>query len=185
MRKHLFILLSMICFLHTSAQFTLTQDGFVATNNTSKNYIIYHCDGKTQAELYRKVLLAMNASYKSPYDIISEVPEEIITLRGIQNHKIQLARSEFFDLHYNLTLRFKDNKIRIDRPSFECFFTKNGDRVTLTLTRKSTEPILLRIFNPNNGNVELDKVKSQLESFFNDLCNQIKLSIENNEEPDW
>lgn len=188
MKKYIGLLLFTAFCSITHAQFTLTPTGFVPTDHPENDYVVYEFKGKIQSELYRSVILFINATYNSPQDILSEVPEDMITIKGIEPNVAKLRRyRNLFDLHYTLTLRFKDEKIRIDKPSYECSSIDEfgSSMITLTEKRGTKSPVLHRIFNPKNGKVEEENVKSQLETFFNDLSNRIINSVETGAEADW
>jgi hypothetical protein len=190
MKKILFWLF-MIPALSINAQFTLKPEGFVSSTDTTKQYVVFDYDSISQADLYKTVLLFINTTYKSPKDVLNEIPNETITLHGVQPNIIGIPRKSsvdrkvlgkygaMYDIAYTVTVKFKDNKIRFDAPIFECSrFMKGGAKARLTLAGKvGALSANHRVFNPQNGKVEDEDVKNQIENFFNSLCIMIKTSI--------
>jgi hypothetical protein len=169
--------------------FELTPDGFVSSADPTMNYVVFEYDSISQADLFKSVLLFLHTAYKSPKDVVSEIPSEAITLRGSQLDAIGIPyrsnadRKVFgkyevkYDIDYGFTIQFQDNKIRVDAPTFECSRVMNrGQKAYLTLTGKGG--FLSdnhHVFNLKNGKVE-DDVKNQIETFFNSLCSGVKLA---------
>ena len=122
MRALLLLLIISLFSKPTIAQekfFELTSHGFVSTQDTTKLFSIYYYEGKSQSELYKKALVYINTLYVSPKDVISNVENETITINGVAKSTIrQNSLSPRFDMNYTIVLMFKDNRIRIDAPTF-------------------------------------------------------------------
>ncbi|MDD4190394.1 MAG: DUF4468 domain-containing protein [Mangrovibacterium sp.] len=188
MKKYFLLPLFVLCFAHViNAQFVLTSQGFTNDNDPQKDFLVYDFEGKSQNELYTKVLSFVTSTYRSPQDVISKVENEMVTINGIQPKKIG---NGFFtwDLNYTVTIRIKDDKIRIDAPSFKCEFIDDRGRTNyLTLSESNAglgADVKTRIFK-KDGSVAKDFAKEQLEIFFNSLISELTKFINNKENDEW
>ena len=108
--------------------FELTSEGFKAKVD-QKNYIVIDVPGKTQSQLYKNVLSALSSMYKDPNKVLSGVKDESITLNGYAKNALsikeklnpmQIGKSTIkYDISENITILFKDGKMRFNSPSFE------------------------------------------------------------------
>lgn len=180
------------------AQFKLTIDGFVDEKDTSKNYIVYEFEDKSQESLYNSVLMFINKTYRSPKDVINEVKPEMVTISGFQEACISVTKPKKvlgntysagggFDLSYNMSFRFKEGKIRIDAPSFECKSEKNGRKSELVLSGSNGGLGVVSktgLFK-KNGEPSREHAIKMLEDFFNAISISIKESISDESKDNW
>ncbi|KFF23460.1 hypothetical protein IW16_24675 [Chryseobacterium vrystaatense] len=128
MKKILTILVLVLCTqLHFAQYFTLTPQGFVSANKSE--YVVVDVPNTKQKDLYKSVLNALSTMYKDPKKVLSTVDGESISVKGYEEnvieHKfkgspLQIGKLTLkYDLSYTISFLFKDNRIRIDRPSFE------------------------------------------------------------------
>lgn len=189
------ILLSLlICLFCTiaNAQFKLSINGFVDSNDVSKDYIVYEIKEKNQERLYTDVLKFINTSFKSPKDVINEVQAEMITISGFQPEKIGIGKimgmyAGVYDLRYNITIRFKDGKIRIDAPTFECTSFSSGKTSRLVLQGSNGgfgSEVKTGLFK-KNGKPAREEAIEALELFFNNFCAIMLESINNTSTEEW
>lgn len=198
MKKVLFIFLVGLISLSVNAQFKLTINGFVDEKNEKKNYIVYDFDGETQESLYIKVLKFINTSYKSPKDVINEVKPEMITISGFQESCISIGKVKKvlgqnmsatggYDLQYNISMQFKDGKIRVDAPSFECT-GKSGNKLSRLVLQGSNgglgTEVITGLFKKSGEPSRVNAIK-MLEDFFNDFCNKMESSIKDKSKDEW
>jgi len=196
-------LLSIILCFVTSisySQWILTPDGLASAEDSVKNYVVYEYDGINQVDLYKSVLFFIHENYRSPKDVLSEIPPETITFRGFQPESIGvprrnktdrkiLGRYQFaYDLSYNITIQFKENRIRINKPFFECTTTSGGKKVTLPLSGKKKSFFItpVCVFSSKDGSVVEPDIKTQIETVFNRISIGVKnapiAQIENDSE---
>jgi hypothetical protein len=198
--KKIILLIALLPIFNINAQFTLTINGLVNSDDETKNYVVYEFDGISQSELYKRVLMFINKTYNSPKDVVSEVQYDLITISGVQHDQIGVGvrkskldtklmgkYTRILDLHYKLNIEFKDSKIRINSPTFDCYkIISGGKKSRLNLTDKggfmSDD---FRIFNLKKGEVEEKDAKKLIESFFNYICLSIKASIDAKEKDEW
>lgn len=69
-----------LCYLFVNAQLVLTPQGFVSTNDTSKNYIVVSFDSIGQKALFDRALLYLNTIYVSPKNVLSLVDSTSIKM---------------------------------------------------------------------------------------------------------
>ena len=128
--KRIFPLLTLFFIVQSALgqTFELTSQGFISKSD-QKNYIVIDVPGKTQSELYTNVLTAISSMYKDPKKVLSVVKNESITLNGYTKNgltikeklnPIQIGKSTMkYDISENITILFKDGKMRFNSPSFE------------------------------------------------------------------
>ncbi|WP_461534250.1 DUF4468 domain-containing protein [Sinomicrobium sp.] len=162
--------------------FTLTPEGFVAQDKS--DYVVIEKPGKTQKELYLSVLNTLNTMYKDPKEVLSLIEGESITVKGYEENAIvHRARPDIisigkpsynYDVSYSITFQFKDGKIRVNRPDFECrrWWENFGSWGSLPLLGKNG----FSIFNSNKrkyGEIRSQESYNGLIKYFNDLINNI------------
>lgn len=166
--------------------FTLTSSGFVAADNL--DYEVIDFPNVKQEVLYNNVLLALNSMYKDPKEVLSVVEGESITVKGYEQEAIldqvklspiQIGKTTYkYDISYTLSIQFKDNKIRFNRPSFECRRWYEGGYKSGWATGWS---YLALVKNKNskyavfdkNGKVLSQEALDGLENHFNSLIKEI------------
>lgn len=109
-------ILLLICFtVHAQfkAHFYLQPDGTFRTKDNA-NYAVVEYEGMSAEQLYTMVKSNINSLYKSPKDVMSEVENTSITVRGYEKN-IVIDKYGFYGF-YNLNFKFKDGKIRVAAP---------------------------------------------------------------------
>lgn len=153
MRRILSIaILLLICFtVHAQfkAHFYLQPDGTFKTKDNA-NYAVVEYDGMSAEELYTMVKSNINSLYKSPKDVMSEVENTSITVRGYD--KTITIDKYGFSGHYNLNFRFKDGKIRVTAPIID-------ENVYLDHSRFDFSKVAAGFFNKKDGSVKPKKIK--------------------------
>ena len=181
-----------------NAQFKLTIDGFKNQTDKAKDFVVFPHEGVPTKELYTKVLKFINETYRSPKNVINGVEPDMITIEGYQPSCISLDKPKKFlgerysisggyDIKYNVIVRIKDGRIRVDAPTFECTQINNGRTSRLVLTGSNgglgTE-VRVGLFK-KNGNPSRECAISMIEDFFNTLCNGMEKSINDKVKEDW
>ena len=117
MKKNLSIaILLLVCFTANAqfkAHFYLQPDGTFRTKDNA-DYAIVEYDGVPADKLYTIVKSNINSLYKSPKDVMSEVEDISITVRGYDRSIVRDKSG--YSGYYNLNFRFKDGKIRVSAP---------------------------------------------------------------------
>ncbi|MGV0923758.1 hypothetical protein [Empedobacter tilapiae] len=181
--KALYTLFTIVCLSQFSyAQyFTLTSNGFVSSKDKT-DYIVIDKPNTKKNELYRNVLSALSSMYKDPKEVLSLAENESITINGYEpkslavkqkRNYLQIGKSTIeYDLSYSITMLFKDDKIRINRPSFEArkWNSNIGDYEYLVLNE--TNKNKNSIYNKKNE-VDYPDAISGLENHFNNLIQEI------------
>lgn len=170
-----------------NAQFSLTINGFVSSNDSSKNYIVYEYTNIPKEKLYINVLKFITSNFKSAKDVVSKVDNEVISLNAFQPKQIY-AKTQNYDINYNLVVSFKDNKIKIDKPIFECTTFAYGKTYRLIMSGSNGgfgSEVTIGLFK-KDGKQNQEKTITYIESFINGLCNQIKTAAsDSNNSDEW
>lgn len=175
MKKTLLLLLFLSSmFLSANAQFKLTINGFVLEEDASKNYIVCSYDNLGKDILFTNVMTYLTKKYISAKDVISKVDNEIITLKSFHPQKIN-AKMLNYDLLFTMSISFRDDKIKIDAPGFECTSSFDGRpfRLTMSGSNKGFGSEVTNGLFKKDGKPSLDKTIFQLEDFFNSFANEI------------
>lgn len=194
MRKLLFTmgLLVMASVSAIAQSFTLTPNGFVSSDDETKNYVVVDIQG-TQQELYKKVRAYLVSIYRSPKDVLSESEPDVITINGIESDAVQKKAlgmaAASYDMNYTISIRFKDGRIRFDAPTFTLADYKSGSKtIRLLLQGKSNggfgSEVINVIYN-KKGELKAKYAKEALEKFFNNYITDLKKGVENNVGDDW
>lgn len=162
-------------------KFQLTPNGFVNAEDNSKNYVVVDFPNKSKEEIYKKVSVMLNKKYKSSKDVISAVEPESITINAISAKKIRRTGMHSFDNRYNITLSFKDGKVKIDAPSFELSTFDYGKKQEMFLIGGfSLDGSSFGIYN-KKGELKINKAADDLNTFANEFIEDIK-NIEKQDE---
>ncbi len=106
--------------------FKLTPQGFVS--NDDSDFTVVNVPNVKQKDLYKNVLNAINSMYSNPQKGLNVVDGESISLTAYEENALPVRHSAGgfgkvnykYDLSYTLSFLFKDGKIRINTPTFEC-----------------------------------------------------------------
>ena len=177
MRRILSIaILLLICFtVHAQfkAHFYLQRDGTFKTKDNT-NYAVVEYDGMSAEELYTMVKNNINSLYKSPKDVMSEVENTSITVRGYSE---DIIIDKFgYSGYYNLNFKFKDGKIRVAAPIVDEKVYSWGSNIQCYFSDE-----IATFFNKKDGSVKPKKTKYK-ELTENNLNLIIYKIIQNQEE---
>ena len=166
----LFVLFCLPMVAHAQ-YFQLTPDGFVSASDPSKKYIVLDFPDNTQKEAFDKVARHLQATAGDAYDLV-QVPDERIVASGTaQIEALAGIFKQPYDMKYTLTIRFRDDRIRIDGPKIdEMYIKKDNIRLYPTEPQKGVNAYF--IFT-KDGKVKNNAGKENLEKFFNDFINEV------------
>lgn len=142
----------LICFTVNAqfkAHFYLQQDGTFKTKDNA-DYAVVEYDGMSAEELYTMVKSNINSLYKSPKDVMSEVENISITIRGYDK-KVTINTYPFSG-YYNLNFKFKDGRIRVAAPIID-------ENVYLDHTQFDFSKEIAKFFDKKDGSVKPKKIK--------------------------
>ena len=182
------ILLVILAFpIMVKAQFSLTINGFVSSKDNSKNYVVFDYDSISKEKLYTNVLKYITYNYKSAKDVVSKVDNEVITINAFQPAQIK-AKLTKYDISYTIVVNFKDNKIKIDAPDFKCTNNTRDKLYMLTMSGSNGgfgSVVTIGLYK-KNGEPSQKNTIDELELFFNDLCEKIRIAASGeNSNEDW
>jgi len=166
-----------------SSVFVLTPSGFRNASDTSKDYLIFSVPEHKKSDLFKSVLMFAQKRYVNPKNVISQVPDESITLNGFAPGSIGRNSMFFYDMDYTVNIEFKDDKIKVQAPTFTLSSTAPGSLVTLKLvSNNSLDGSYQGIWNLR-GKLKAERAKRNLETFFDLFLVQMRQAIESKN--DW
>jgi len=114
MKKFFLVLVVALMSVTMSAQeteFSFNKEGFT-------DYIVTECEGKTQAELYKKTLDWISITYKNPKEVIkAKIENDYIRIEGSSTDLVCfniLGKKSCNRSRYTIEIFFKDSKYKFD-----------------------------------------------------------------------
>lgn len=180
----IFLLVTQLSF---GQYFKLTPQGFVSNDNS--DFTVVNVPNAKQKDLYKNVLNAINTMYSNPQKGLNVVEGESISLTAYEEKALPVRHSAGgfgkgnykYDLSYTLSFLFKDGKIRINSPVFECKRWYEGTYkptsgwgssgwTTLKLVKGDRDRVAIY---DKNGKLLLEDTASGLNDHFNSVLKQI------------
>lgn len=180
----IFLLVTQLSF---GQYFKLTPQGFVSNDNS--DFTVVNVPNAKQKDLYKNVLNAINTMYSNPQKGLNVVEGESISLTAYEEKALPVRHSAGgfgkgnykYDLSYTLSFLFKDGKIRINSPVFECKRWYEGTYkptsgwgssgwTTLKLVKGDRDRVAIY---DKNGKLLLEDAASGLNDHFNSVLKQI------------
>lgn len=184
MKKHLlFIVLCCIAIISNAQQsekyIKLTPDGFKALDD--KEFCIVQTD-KSAIDMYNEVLLSLGRLANSPKDVISKVENKQIAINaylfGATIFKFNGIKT-IMNAQYQLTIEFKDNRVRIFMPEILGLYDdKFGNEILFVCTKinRLYQVKNQSIFDYKTKALRNEEQKNNLENSFNTLINSLLFS---------
>lgn len=187
MKKIIAIIVAMLPLVTFAQSFTLTPNGLVNAEDTTKHFVVVEVPG-TKSELFAKAKTAVTAMWNSPKDVMSCNEPDIITVNGYNGDAIYrklLGAKYYFSFNYRLQLQFKDGKIRIDAPVVDKAELQNNKGTLYFCCGKDSFSGSAYVFN-KEGKVKYKDQKKQLEDYLNGLIATLVDKIKNGaSNEDW
>lgn len=197
MKKCLLFLLVMVA-TTVNAQFKLTINGFVSEEDNSKDYVVYTFDGVSQEQLYVKVLSFVHKKFKNPDVVLNEIKNEMVTITGSQEKCISVDKpkkilgskysfSGGYDLEYSIPIQFKEGRIKVDAPNFECKGKSGEKNAYLVLSGSNGgfgAEVRTGLFK-KNGEPSRENAIKMLEDYFNGFCGELVAFIKEASNEEW
>lgn len=180
----IFLLVTQLSF---AQYFKLTPQGFVSNDNS--DFTVVDVPNIKQKELYKNVLNGINSMYSNPQKGLNVVEGESISFTVYEENALPVRHSAGgfgkgnykYDLSYTLSFLFKDGKIRINSPSFECRRWYEGTYragsgwgssgwTTLKLLKGEKDRVAIY---DKNGKLLLEDAATGLNNHFNSVLKQI------------
>ena len=180
-------ILLLVTQLSFAQYFKLTPQGFVSNDNS--DYTVVNVSNAKQKDLYKNVLNAINSLYSNPQKGLNVVEGESISLTAYEENALTVMHSAGgfgkgiykYDLSYTLSFLFKDGKIRINSPVFECKRWYEGTYrptsgwgssgwATLKLVKGDKDRVAIY---DKNGKLLLEDASNGLNNHFNSVLKQI------------
>lgn len=104
--------------------FKLEYDNGYRFIGTENNYVILYAPGYTNSELYSKMLIGLNDFYTDIDKVATKIDNHAITINATTKpgktllipKKSNSSVYEIEEIHYRLSFKFKNDKVRIDLP---------------------------------------------------------------------
>ena len=113
------LLLSTLSFSQET-EFKFTKNGFT-------DFVVTQVDGKTQSDLYKKVLDWVQVTYKNPKEVLkAQIENDYIRIEGFKSNVLCikfLGMLDCSDIRYQIEIYVKDGKYKFDVIRLE-FYTK-------------------------------------------------------------
>ncbi len=176
------IALTLLAPLSFAQYFTLTPNGFLSEGKN--NYTVVDFPNTKQNNIYKNVLHALNTMYKDPKKVLTLVDGESITINGYEEYviphraksnPIQIGKTNYeFDVSYTISILFKDNKMRINSPTFECrrWMTTDYSAKWVYLTLNKDKKSKASIYGKENE-INAQDSYDALDKHFNNLIAEI------------
>jgi hypothetical protein len=149
--------------------FTFTKEGLT-------DFIVTPCEGKTQAELYKKALDWVSITYKNPNEVVkAKIENEYIRIEGSSSDIIcySYMGKRCGDTKYEVEISFKDGKYKFDVLSVSEYNTPSQTRAAIWTN-----------FNINDASAFYDKkggikksykyIPEMMPAYFNNLNLNLK-----------
>lgn len=181
------VIILLVTQLSFGQYFKLTPQGFVSNDNNE--FTVVNVPNAKQKDLYKNVLNAINTMYSNPQKGLNVVEGESISLTAYEEKALPVRHSAGgfgkgnykYDLSYTLSFLFKDGKIRINSPVFECKRWYEGTYkptsgwgssgwTTLKLVKGDRDRVAIY---DKNGKLLLEDAASGLNDHFNSVLKQI------------
>lgn len=116
-------------------EFKLSKEGFT-------DYVVTEIPGKTQSDLYKKVMDWVSVTYKNPKEVIkAQIENDYIRIQGASSVLVVfniLGSKTYYDSRYQIEISLKDGKYKFDVIEIEFYTTPSkygvGGWSALTLT---------------------------------------------------
>lgn len=190
MKKILFMFAMLPMFSY--AQFKCTKEGL--TTEDGKQYYVVNIDGKTAMELYKGVNSYVISNYKNPDAVANKMEGEMINIHSFDDEAFLLSTvmglKVYGEIDMNLVLYFKDNKIRFNVPVINKMQADKtsgvGDEKTEYYFSGGMGKFMgsASLFN-KNGKIKDEKFVEGLESYINNMVNEISESAKSYSGEDW
>lgn len=131
-----------------NAQFALTPNNFISTNDESKSYIVLEFGDVSKQELYNRAKKYLNTVYNNPDLVISSVENEQITIDAYTEIVLPFALGikSTEDFYYKYTIDFKDGRIRF-YPLYKHILITESDIYEVPLFGYKSMGQILGIYN--------------------------------------
>lgn len=174
------LLLVMLAISATSyAQFKASPNGIVSEDG--KGYYVFDFEGLSAEELYKRAVNFVMSYYKNPDKVMSKHENEMINIHGIESDAFLVRKTLgvpiYASVHYNIILRFKDGKIRVDTPVINSMPIGTDNEVYFSgpsLLKTNGSVILFKKDDKVRNEKVLNNLNNWLSEYVNGIIDYIK-----------
>lgn len=182
MRIYIVCIVLLICSSALQAQFVLTADGLISSQDNTKSFAVYKFKGLMQNYLFSRVLPFVKENFNPEDYITKEVPEQIF-IDGKAIDRIGPGAIKG-DILYRLSIGIEDGKLEYEIQKLG--FSNASLIEPSTAPVHSDDPGAVRyyIFD-RNGQLYSNELKTQVEEYFNAIVNSINSYIRDTANVSW
>lgn len=186
MKKFVLFLTLLLLSIHSNAQyFKLTKDGFVS--NDGKDFVIIPVEGKDQSDLFNRVNVFVHSNYVNPDKVLSVIENEMININAEHDKAIVLKAVTGVkidaDINFNMVIKFKDDKIRIDAPNINEIHSGSTYVKFIGNAMDSMNGVM--VLFKKNGKIKSEYNVKAIEDFFNAYIQVVLDNINGKDSNDW
>lgn len=186
MKKSILFLFALLMSASANAQyFKLTKDGFIS--NDGKDFVIIPVEGKTQSDLFNRANVFIHSNYVNPDKVLSVIENEMININAVHDGAIVLKAVTGVkidaDINFNMVIKFKDAKIRIESPNINKIYS-GSTYVKFTGNAMDSMNGIMVLFK-KSGKIKSEFNVQAIESFFNNYIQVIVDNINNKDSDNW
>lgn len=183
----LFWLMILLSAQFMSAQFRVTKDGL--ETDTGEDFYVVSIDGKTANELFTSAKAFFSTQFRNPDAVLNSIENEMITIHGFFKDAFPCKKwfgiQHYADVDMNVSMYFKNNKIRIDIPSLNQMRCNSLG----TSTENYRDVVFvsggnIKMFN-KDGKVKNEQAVNGLTAFVNNFINELIQYVKQGENNDW
>lgn len=175
--------------LTANAQFTLTRNGFVNTDNPEQRYIVLEFPEKTQQELFKNANVYFHSLYANPRRGLQVLEDQLITVDAVERDTIFSGKILWHvsrgDLYYTISLEFKDGRVKVNAPTNLKLLVARTEINREKRPREEQSAVVITnyfdsIFD-RRGKIKQPKIKQSVENYFHNYILAFYDAINN----DW
>jgi hypothetical protein len=187
MKKNLLIAFAVLVTVNVNAQFSLTDKGFISSDDESKDYIVIDVPNTPQDKLFQKTKMYLNTLYNNPNFVTTAIDNEQIVIDAIDGEEMKIVfvmnGPNIWQFSYKYTFRFKDNRLQFT-PLFKSLENTENNG-SINLIGANVLGTVSGIFN-KNGKCLKDKAKERIEEIVNGYVSDLTKNLNRDEKnDDW
>lgn len=150
---------------NTSSIFIITPNGFSNTQNPQRPFIVFELNGYNAEEIKSLTMSKLATMFNSPKDALNTISDNIISIKGYATKVFKEDKYDC-DILFNLTIEFKDGKIRYNYPNIEEVLIDSGFMGMFHIDKSKIFNVLSKSTN-----------KNKVENYFNSLILELNKAV--------
>lgn len=138
-----------------SPEFIITSYGFSNTQDPNRSFIVFQFAGRKAVDLKSSIISKLTTMFSSPKDVINNISDNIVSIDGYAKN-VFYYKGYRCDIQFNMTIEFKDGKIRYNNPIIKQIYVDSDiigmlridkSKTFLTITEAKGESFVANFFN--------------------------------------